>query len=186
MKRDWTIFCEKTFNSMRANGHKWNESPEWNIALARDFYLGVFDSGNPNSSGLISENAYVNKMNKGKTTHDHCYSPQFIGRMILDNQDTYLNDYEKFKSTFWYACRTIVVTAKENENLSFLTSNTDEGYTVKVPTNLKYKHLGISLYKREEGKIHWKYARPIDTNVLDVPEELLEYEKKFLDVGHPA
>ncbi len=180
MKRNWQIFCEKTYNNMRANVHKWNESPEWNIALARDFYLGVFDSGNPNPTGLISENAYVNKMNKGKTTHDHCLSPQFVGRMILDNQDTYLNDYEKFKSAFWYSCRTIIVTSKENESLSFLTQNNDDGYKVLVATNMKYNHLDIKLYERESGKKEWKYARPINNNVLDVPEELLEYEKRFL------
>lgn len=180
MKRNWQIFCEKTYNNMRANAHKWNESPEWNIALARDFYLGVFDSGNPNPTGLISENAYVNKMNKGKTTHDHCLSPQFVGRMILDNQDTYLSDYEKFKSVFWYSCRTIIVTSKENESLSFLTQNKDDGYKVLVATNMKYSHLGIKLYERESGKKEWKYARPINNNVLDVPQELLEYEKRFL------
>lgn len=180
MKRNWQIFCEKTYNNMRANAHKWNESDEWNIALARDFYLGVFDSGNPNASGLISEDAYVNKMNKGKTTHDHCLSPQFVGRMILDNQNTYLNDYEKFKTAFWYSCRTIIVTAKENEKLSFLTKNDDDGYKVLVPTHLKYQHLGITLYKREKGKREWKYAQPTHNNVIEVPEELLEYEKRFL------
>jgi hypothetical protein len=165
---------------MRANAHKWGESHEWNIALARDFYLGVFDSGNPNPTGLISENAYVNKMNKGKTTHDHCLSPQFVGRMILDNQDTYLNDYEKFKSAFWYSCRTIIVTSGENDALSSLTKNDDNGYKVLVPTNMKYNHLGIKLYQREDGKKEWKYSRPTFKNVLDVPEELLEYEKRFL------
>ena len=178
--KDWTVYCKKTFRNLQANAEDWDTSPEWNRAITRDFYLGVFDCGNPNPSGLISENAYVNKMNKGKTTHDHCLSPQFIGRMIMDSQDTYFSDYEKFKATFWYACRTIVVTQKENESLSFLTCNDETGYKILVPTDKKYNHLGINLYEREEGRIHWKYARPIHNNIIDVPEELLEYEKRYL------
>ncbi len=51
MKKDWTIYCEKTFNNLRANAHKWGQSKEWDRAITRDFYLGVFDSGNPNFSG---------------------------------------------------------------------------------------------------------------------------------------
>ncbi len=178
--KDWTIYCEKTYNNLRANRHNWGRSSEWDRAITRDFYLGVFDCGNPNPSGLISENAYVNKMNKGKTTHDHCLSPQFIGRMIMDNQDIYLDDYEKFKEIFWSACRTIIVTQKENESLSFLTTNDQDGYRILVSTDKKYQHLGIKLYEREEGRIHWKYARPIHNNIIEVPQELLEYEKNYL------
>jgi hypothetical protein len=180
MKKDWNIYCEKTFNNLKSNYHKWGESPEWDRAISRDFYLGVFDSGNPNPSGYISENAYINKMNKSKTVHDHCFSPQFIGRMIMDNSDLYLVDYEKFKEVFWYACTTVVVTQKENESLSYLTLNDKDGLRIKVPTDQKYSHLGIKLYKREEGKIHWKYARPTYNSIIEVPQELLDYEKQYL------
>jgi hypothetical protein len=178
--KDWNIYCEKTFNNLKANAHKWGTSQEWDRAISRDFYLGVFDSGNPNPSGYISEEAFVNKMSNKKTVYDHCYSPQFIGRMIMDNQEIYLTDYEKFKEVFWYACRTIIVTQKENESLSYLTTNDKDGFKVHVPTNMKYNHLGINLYEREQGKVHWKYVLPLPTNVLDVPEELLEYEKRYL------
>ena len=45
---------------------------------------------------------------------------------------------------------------------------------------MKYNHLNIFLYKRDQGKIHWKYAKQIESNILDVPEELLQYEKQYL------
>ena len=40
--------------------------------------------------------------------------------------------------------------------------------------------MNISLYKKHENKTQWKYAQPIESNILDVPEELLEYEKQYL------
>lgn len=178
--KDWTIYCEKTYRNLQANAISWGTSAEWDRAITRDFYLGVFDSGNPNPTGYISEEALNNKLSGKKTVQDHCYSPQFIGRMVMDNQEIYLSHYEKFKSVFWYACSTILVTQKENENLSDLTINDENGYRVLVPTDKKYNHLGINLYKRFPGKTRWKYSIPEDTNILDVPEELLQYEKQYL------
>lgn len=180
MKKDWKVNCEKTFNNLNANSHKWGVSHEWNRAITRDFYLGVFDSGTPNPSGLISEDAYVHKMNNGKVTMDHCFSPQFIGRMVMDNREIYLNDYDKFKDIFWHSCKTIIVTPQENIKLSRLTSHTDDGYKVLVPTHMKYKHLNIKLYQRPNGKTAWKYSQPIGSNILEVIPELVEYEKNYL------
>ena len=45
---------------------------------------------------------------------------------------------------------------------------------------MKYNSLNISLYKKHETKTQWKHAQPIESNILDVPEELLEYEKQYL------
>jgi hypothetical protein len=45
---------------------------------------------------------------------------------------------------------------------------------------LKYNHLGIKLYKRPENAVRWNKSMSIDSNILDVPEELKEYEKQFL------
>ena len=180
MKKDWKVYAEKTFNNLKANSHKWRSSPNWDRAITRDYYIGVFDCGNPNPTGMISENAFHNKLNKTKTVHDHCLSPQFIGRMIMDNQEKYLSDYETFEKIFWYSCRTIIVTQRENEALSDLTSNRDNKYQVLVPTHMKYNSLNISLYKKHENKTQWKHAQPIESNILDVPEELLEYEKRYL------
>ena len=64
MKKDWKVYAEKTFNNLKANSHKWRSSPNWNRAITRDYYIGVFDCGNPNPTGLISENAFHNKINK--------------------------------------------------------------------------------------------------------------------------
>lgn len=179
--KDWKSYCETTFNSLRSNIHNWGKfKPQYSRPITRIYYYGVFDCGIPNPTGLISESAYQNKLNGEKTVHDHCLSPQFIGRMILDNPEKYLTDYEVFEKLFWKSCSTIVVTAEENIQLSALTENDGDEYTVKVPTNLKYKHLGINLYKRPEGAVRWKNAVPIETNIIETPEELLEYEKLFL------
>ena len=67
MKKDWKVYAEKTFNNLKANSHKWRSSPNWDRAITRDYYIGVFDCGNPNPTGMISENAFHNKLNKIKT-----------------------------------------------------------------------------------------------------------------------
>jgi hypothetical protein len=61
-----------------------------------------------------------------------------------------------------------------------LTAPDKEDYKVLVPTNLKYNHLDINLYKRQEGKVRWKNSDPVDSNILEIPEDLLEYEKRYL------
>jgi hypothetical protein len=100
--------------------------------------------------------------------------------MILDNPDVYLTSLDKFQEIFLLSCQTIVVTAEENLELSYLTSNDGDTYEVKVPTHLKYNHLGIKLYKKPENVVRWNKSVPIDSNILDVPNELKEYEKQFL------
>ena len=62
-----------------------------------------------------------------------------------------------------------------------LTENNGINYKVFVPTNLKYKHLGIKLYKKQEGK-KWKSAVLQESNLIPAPQDLLEYEKSFLAV----
>ena len=98
----------------------------------------------------------------------------------MENRDKYLEDYDAFKKIFLVCTQQIRVTKKENDDLSFLTAPDKDDYKVLVPTNLKYNHLGIKLYQREEGKVRWKNSYPVDTNILDIPEDLLEYEKKYL------
>jgi len=181
MKKDWKYYCETTYNALRANVHNWGK-PEFARPITRIYYIGVFDCGNPNPSGLISESALQNKENKQKVVLDHCLSPQFIGRMVLDNPDVYLSDFNRFQNVFWYSTRTVVVTQKENEALSELTENDGMFYQVKVPTDLKYNHLDIKLHRRQENRKSWKrkFCDSMDTNIIEVPKELLEYEKKFL------
>lgn len=177
--KDWKVYCETTYNSLRCNVHNWGR-PEFARPITRIYYIGVFDCGMPNPTGLISENALKNKSVKKKVVHDHCLSPQFIGRMILDNPDVYLTDFDRFKSIFWQSCQTIVVTQEENDALAALTSNDGVTYQVQVPTHLKYHYLGIKLNKRPDNSNRWNNATPIESNILEVPEELINYEKRFL------
>lgn len=177
--KDWRPYCETAFNGLRCNVKNWG-NPKYTRPITRIYYFGVFDSGNPNPTGLISENALNNKLSGKKTVLDHCLSPQFICRMILDNSDDYLVNYEEFERMFWLSCRTIVVTPEENIRLSSLTTNDEDGYRVAIPTNLKYNHLGINLLKRVEGKKRWKDSVMMESNVIDTPKELLQYEQQFL------
>jgi hypothetical protein len=98
--------------------------------------------------------------------------------MIMDNPEIYLENFDNFKKLFWLGCSTITVTKKENTSLSLLTNNDGYDYKVYVPTNLKYEHLNINLHKRIDS--FWKNSVPTETNIISVPEELLEYEKQFL------
>ena len=139
----------------------------------RLLYDQVFCCGEPNKTGYISLNAMENKKNKQRVCVDHCLSPQFVARMIYDNPDIWLNDFEKFKSLFYQCCLTIKVTPEENNKLSKLTENVNGNFTVHVPTDKKYDHLGIKLFHPEKGFVN---------NIFDelVPRELVEYEEKYL------
>jgi hypothetical protein len=173
-KKNWEAYCETAYNNMKSNIHNWGKT-DYFRPITRTFYINVFDCAKINHLGLISENALNNPLER---TDDHCLSPQFIGRMIADNPDIYLEDYEKFKNMFWLGCSTITVTKKENTALSLLTDNNGYDYKVYVPTNLKYNHLDIKLYKRYGTK--WKDSAPLESNIIDTPIELLDYEKLFL------
>lgn len=178
-KKNWESYCETAFNSMKANIHNWGK-PDFERSLTRIFYINVFDSGFFNCTKIISENALHNKLSGKKTVHDHYHSPQFVGRMIYDNPDKYLEDFEVFRNIFFECTKTIVVTSEENFKLSALTSNDGKNYAVKVPTHLKYDHLDIKLFKKRENQKSWWYVDQLDTSIIEVPKELTEYEKAFL------
>ena len=177
MKHNAYAYCELSYNSLKNHIHHWGD-PDWTRPLTRVFYAWCFDAGKI-STGLISEKALQNKLNKKKTTHDHYLSPQFIGRMILDNPEKYLSDYETYKEIFELACSTVEVTVEENSILRQYTSNTDNNYKVYVPTDEKYERAGIKLCKRPEGKTYWKYAQPTQEK-LEFPADLIVYEKQYL------
>jgi len=177
----WQEYCETAFNSMKANVHNWGK-PEFYRPLTRIYYMGVFDCGTPNHTGFISKTAYQNKLNRGKVVHDHYLSPQFIGRMILDNPDKYLTDFEVFRDIFWKSCGTIIVTAEENIKLSLLTENKGKEYRVHVPTDQKYTHLGIDLLSRPSQVRSWIGApmQNVTENEVYFPDDLINYEKNYL------
>lgn len=172
--KNWKAYCQTTFNSLRSNIDNWGD-PDFFRPITRLYYIGVFDCGQVNHLGMISEEALSNPKER---THDHCLSPQFVGRMIMDNPDKYLQDYSVFEGLFWLSCSTITVTKNENKQLSLLTENNGFEYKVKVPTNLKYKHLGIKLYQRVGTG--WKNVVECGDNLISTPSDLLEYEKRFL------
>lgn len=180
-KKNWRAYCETAFNALQSNIKNWGD-PEFSRPITRLYYISVFDCGNScNPTGLISEQALKNKKKKKKVVGDHYLSPQFICRMIMDNPDKYLQDYSTFEEIFFLSTQTIVVTQQENDSLAALTKNDGESYVVKVPTDKKYSHLGIKLYQKPNNTPFWKNSVPVDKEyILDVPQELLEYEKKFL------
>jgi hypothetical protein len=175
-KKNWEAYCETAFNNMNGNLKNWGKA-DYYRPITRTFYINVFDCAGVNHTGFISKNAIDYPKDR---TLDHCLSPQFVGRMIMDNPEKFLSDYELFKNLFWLACSTVTVTKKENTSLSMLTENNGYDYKVYVPTNLKYNHLGIELY--EKNGTRWKDSKPKNSNILDVPEQLLEYETQFLVV----
>ena len=172
--KNWKAYCQTSFNSLQANVENWGNA-DFFRPITRSFYEQVFSSGY-NHTGLISISAVNNPKQR---TDDHCLSPQFIGRMIMDNPDRYLSDYDVFENLFYLARTSIKITKSENKQLSLLTNNKGgSGYKVYVPTNLKYQHLGIKLY-RKIGPM-WKDVVEYDDNIIPAPVDLLEYEKRFL------
>lgn len=179
IKKNWKAYCKTAFNSLKANIEDWGNL-DFYRPITRIYYIAVFDCGLLNFTGLVSEEALKNKINGKKVVYDHCLSPQFIGRMIMDNPDKYLSKYSVFEEIFWESCKTVMVTQEQNFALSALTENNGQDYLIHVPTDQKYNHLGINLWFRPIRKGKWKDAVPLDTNFMEVPEDLLEYEKKFL------
>ena len=171
--KNWKAYCQVAFNALNSNIDHWGD-PDFFRPITRTFYEQVFRSGY-NHTKLISEEAMNNP---NQRTHDHCLSPQFICRMIMDNPDVYLSDYVIFENLFHLARMTICVTKDENKRLSLLTENDGIDYRVYVPTNLKYQHLGIKLYQKTGAS--WKNAVRYYDNVIPAPSDLLEYEKNFL------
>ena len=171
--KNWKKYCKVAYNSLRANVELWGD-PDYFRPITRTFYESVFSSGYDHN-GFISEDALINPEQR---TQDHCLSPQFIGRMIMDNAEIYLNDYTLFENLFWIARTTIVVTKEENKKLSMLTDNRGIDYKVYVPTDQKYKHLGIKLYHRKGRE--WKTSVPFESNIIPTPTDLLSYEQNFL------
>jgi hypothetical protein len=176
-------YCFIAFNCLKANLDLWRSKPNDKDVLrgiTRPYYDLVHSLSIP--SGFITISALEEKRKDSRWVlcRDHCYSPQFIGRMIMDEADTYLNNYEKFRELFYISCTTIDITPEENRALSLLTSNQSGNYKIYVPTDKKYQHLNIELVNRNYGRDWYnKPTSPID-NYIQTPQELLEYEKRFL------
>lgn len=149
-------------------------------SVTRPFYDLVHSLSVP--SGFITERA-LEKKRKDPTwvlCRDHCYSPQFIYQMLMDNHEFYISDYTKYFEIFKTACTTIDILSEQNKSLSLLTSNRKGKYKVYVPTDKKYQYLDIKLVKRNYGRMWYKMPADVVDNYISTPKELLEYEKQFL------
>lgn len=149
-------------------------------SITRPFYDLVHSLSVP--SGFITERALEKKKQDPKwiLCRDHCYSPQFIYQMLMDNHEIYVNDYDKYFNIFKTACTTIDILSEQNRSLSLLTSNHKGKYKVYVPTDKKYQYLDIKLVKRNYGRMWYKLPTDSVSNYINTPQELLEYEKQFL------
>jgi len=149
-------------------------------SITRPFYDLVHSLSVP--SGFITERALEKKKQDPKwiLCRDHCYSPQFIYQMLMDNHKIYVNDYDKYFNIFKTACTTIDILSEQNRSLSLLTSNHKGKYKVYVPTDKKYQYLDIKLVKRNYGRMWYKHPADFVSNYINTPQELLEYEKQFL------
>ena len=184
MNNRWHFYCEGAYDCMNARLYRWRIPGQDVRNLTRIFYAGVFDCGLPQHTGLISERAYDNILQGKKVTHDHYLSPQFIARMIYDNPEKYLNDYDTFTDIFWKSTATVKLTKDENDILSKLTVNDSFDLKVLVPTDKKYDHIGIKLlrYHKTSKRQSWKdvSVKFVNNSELYFPPELLEYEEKYL------
>jgi hypothetical protein len=176
-------YCLIAFNALKANLDLWRSKPNDKDVLrgvTRPYYDLVHALSIPSGYITISALNEKRKDSKWVLCRDHCYSPQFIARMIMDRADIYLENYDKFRELFYISCKTIDITPEENRALSLLTSNQNGNYKIYVPTDKKYQHLNIQLVKRNYGR-NW-YQKPVDSvsNYIQTPQELLDYEKQFL------
>lgn len=139
--------------------------------ICRCFYesIGKTKTGWESQQALLKDS---------KTTDDHAFIPQFIGRMIMDMGDVYLTDFNKYKELCEFACQTIKVTKSENNLLSKQTPtimDLGDGYTfLECSIQDKYDELGITLWNKELGTF------AMDGFPITVPQEILDYEAQFL------
>ena len=112
-------YCRTAFNSMKANLYRWGK-PETDLrSLTRIYYVNVHDSGY-DPLNYISEEAIPYRLNlqTKKITSDHYTRPQMQSRLIYNNPDKYLSDYDIFKKLFFDARKTVIITKDENERAS--------------------------------------------------------------------
>jgi hypothetical protein len=151
---------------------------DWERALTRPWYDLVHSCSTP--TGLITQGAYDMKMRKGLPTKDHCFRPQFVYRFMMDNRPVF-HDYEVFREWFIMCTSTILVTGKENDNLSLGgTNNRGDQYEIVASTDQQYIFADLELFAYS-GETRWskKTLTPV-SNLIEAPQELLDYEERFI------
>ena len=182
-KKDWRNYSKVAFEAMKGSRSLWRVNPDTTRAITKIFYDLVFSSGN-NNTGLVSENAFNNHINGNQKDNDddHILSPQFVARMIMDEADLYLENYDAFERIFNLCRQTIKVTSKENHELRQLTTNDRQEYKIEVPTVNKYWHLGITLMQKQSNRISscQIISRKVIDSIINIPECLTNYESQFI------
>lgn len=153
------------YKVMQALLFLWQNDPEIDKrSISRLFYDPAFKI----PSGYRSQASMPEGV---KTTPDHCFSPCFLGYMVMDMPEVFLNDYTEFREFSIFAATTIIVTPKENSILSNQSGNTVLDITCSIKD--KYAEANIRLFKEEDGYINGDFPIPIRPDVL-------EYEKQYL------
>jgi hypothetical protein len=182
-KRKIEIYAKRCYlDFMNSETTKaWEENrgdKDWERALTRPWYDLVHSCSTP--TGLITQGAYEMKMRKGLPTKDHCFRPQFVYRFMLDNHSDF-EDFEVFRKWFIMCTSTIFVTGKENDNLSLGgTNNRGDDYEIVASTDQQYIFADLPLYKYS-NETRWNKKRlAAVSNLIEAPQALLDYEKKFI------
>jgi len=173
------IYCRGAFNGLNAQREYYDPIDGDIVRYCAKciFYSAVFDC-QFGKTGLVSEEARY--LPDNKRTWDHFNSPQRVGHFVMDNMEIYLNNYEKFRDIFIWACTQILVTKSQNRMLQQLTENkSGKDLKIFVPTDKKYEHVGIKLCKRPGNKGTYKKAIPTD-EIIPIPQEYLNWEKQFI------
>ena len=147
-------------------------------AITRPWYDLVHSCSTP--TGLITQGAYDMKMRKGLPTKDHCFRPQFVYRYMLDTRG-HFEDYEVFRKWFIMCTSTILVTGKENDNLSLGgTNNRGDEYEIVASTDWQYIFAGLELYEYSNETRWNKKTLTRVSNLIEAPQDLLDYERQFI------
>ena len=157
-----------------------NEDKDVARAITRPFYDLVHSCSIP--TGLITESAFASKVKNSKVpvTKDHCFRPQFVYRYMLDNYEKF-QDYEVFRRWFIMCCSTIYVMGLENDRLSSGgTKNQGGKYEILSPTDQQYVRANLNLYSYSKERQWSERTITIRSNLIDAPESLLNYERKFI------
>jgi hypothetical protein len=158
--------------------HEKKDDKNWVRAITRPWYDLVHSCSTP--TGLITQGAYDLKLKKGIPTKDHCFRPQFVYRYMLDNHEKF-EDYEVFRKWFIMCTSTILVTGKENDNLSLGgTNNRGDEYEIVASTDWQYIFAGLDLYEYS-NETRWQNKTLTHVqNLIEAPQDLLDYEKQFI------
>lgn len=163
------IIKQLSFNALNSWRDNWL-MPEFQTTIARFFYRQV--SHINNVSNVMSKEAFTN-MGNVKTDLDHCFSPYFVIRYIMNNADRYLDDYQEFEDIIDLTTKTITVTSDENKSLRKQTKSVNGIVYLKQSLLNKYKDAGIILIG-PEGEVDFPFT---------IPDTLLEYEKQYIDAS---